>query len=82
MGKNLNRKKSKGWPEGITFREAVGCIVALGFLTVFIIMALRLPPDNLLEVFRTAASPLALVIGALFGASRAKDDKDDKSKMG
>ena len=49
----------------------MSCIVVLGFLNVFVIIAVRLPPENLLEAFSTA-SPLAIVIVALFEASRGR----------
>jgi len=48
----------------------------LGFLAVSIIVALRLDPAHLLEVSKTVAPPLAIIIGALFGTSKRKDDKD------
>ena len=79
MGKKRHKEGSQKRLDSISLKETMGCIVVLGFLTVFIIMAVRLPPDNLLEVFRTAASPLAIVIVALFGASKPKDGKDNKS---
>ena len=74
-----NRKKRPCFRVvNITMRDLVGCVVIVGFLVVFAVTALRLPPEHLLELLQLVLNLLSIVFVALFGDRHGGDQDQSK----